>query len=268
LSLVLLAASAAMAQAPSQGTGYTPREGQPGKDVIWLPTQDPVVDVMLNLAQVTAQDYVIDLGSGDGRLVIAAAKRGARSLGIEYDPGLVELAKRNADRAGVAETAQFVKADIFASDFSQASVITMFLLPELNLKLRPQILQLRPGTRIVSNTFPMGDWQPDETVDVEKECVTHCTGLLWIVPATVDGAWKLGTGQLALTQTFQTFSGTYRVAGKQIEIRDGKLRGDQVSFALEDAVYTGRVLGGRMEGGFTSPRGTGAWSAVHDGPRP
>lgn len=168
LGLFLLFA-VAYAHAQTGDKDYQPMEGQPGKDVIRLPTEQALADKMLNLAQVTPQDYLIDLGSGDGRLVITAAKRGARALGIEYNPDRVALSKRNATREGVGDRAQFVHADIFESDFSHANVITMFLLPDINMKLRPIILNLQPGTRIVSNTFDMGDWPPDQTVTVTKE---------------------------------------------------------------------------------------------------
>ena len=267
LCMLLLATTAAVASAQSGGKEYAPTEGQPGKDVIWLPSRETVVDKMLGLARVTPQDYLIDLGSGDGRLVIAAAKRGARALGIEYNPDLVELSKRNAATEGVAGATQFVKADIFESDFSQASVITMFLLPELNLKLRPKLLQLKPGTRIVSNTFAMAEWMPDETAEVRGECATYCTALLWIVPANVDGEWRLGPSQLMLSQDFQTISGTLGPEDKRVPIRDGKLVGDRIAFAVDDVTYTGRVQGNVMQGEFRSPRGAGAWSASRVGPR-
>jgi SAM-dependent methyltransferase len=262
LGIVLLATTAAFAQTQPGAKEYTPREGQPGKDVVWIPTRGTVSDKMLDLAKVTPQDYVIDLGSGDGRMVIAAAKRGARALGIEYNPDLVELSKRNAAKEGVADKTQFVKADIFESDFSQASVISMFLLPELNLKLRPQLLNLKPGTRIVSNTFPMGDWTPDETVDAEGDCGTYCTALLWIVPAKVEGEWRLPGGQLVLTQSFQTVGGTIGVDGKSIPIDGGRLNGDRIAFTAGDVEYTGRVQGNVMRGEFKSARSTGSWSAV------
>jgi len=157
LSLLLIATAAAGQAAQTQ---FEPQVGQPGKDVVWVPTGQGLVDKMLDLAKATPQDYIIDLGSGDGRTVIAAAKRGARALGIEYNPDMVELSKQNAVKAGVTDRATFVKADLFETDFSQATVITMFLLPDINLKLRPKILALKPGTRVVSNTFDMGDWQP------------------------------------------------------------------------------------------------------------
>jgi SAM-dependent methyltransferase len=262
LALLLLTATAAFAQAQPEVKDYTPREGQAGKDVIWLPTRETVVDKMLDLAQVTPQDYVIDLGSGDGRTVIAAAKRGARALGIEYNPDLVEFAKRNAAKEGVSDRTHFIKADIFESDFSQASVITLFLLPELNLKLRPQILNLKPGTRIVSNTFPMGEWQPDQTADVTGECATYCTALFWIVPAKVEGEWKLPQGRLVLRQNFQTFSGTLDSDGTNMQIASGQLKGDVITFSAGGVVYTGRVRGNEMEGEFKASGKTGTWRAV------
>jgi precorrin-6B methylase 2 len=218
----------------------------------------------LNLAQVTSQDYVIDLGSGDGRIVITAAKRGARALGIEYNPDLVELSKRNAAREGVADKASFTKADIFESDFSAATVITMFLLPELNLQLRPVILNLKPGTRIVSNSIDMGDWAADQTVAVSKEegCDNnYCQAFLWIVPAKVEGTWKLPQGELALRQNYQMISGDLNSGANRISIADGRLSGDRISFRIGDAHYTGRVIGAAMEGTFKSGKNTAKWSA-------
>src|SRR5215813_4783356 len=148
---------------PAPAKEFEPRVGQEGKDVVWVPSPQPVVDKMLDMARVTPKDYVSDLGSGDGRTVITAAKRGAKALGIEYNPDMVELSKRNAAKEGVSDKASFVKADLFETDFSQAQVITMFLLPSINMKLRPKILDLKPGTRIVSNSFDMEDWKADET---------------------------------------------------------------------------------------------------------
>jgi len=262
LGIVLFAATAVFEQTPSAAQPYTPKEGQRGKDVVWVPTRDAVVDKMLDLAQVTPQDYVIDLGSGDGRLVIAAAKRGARALGIEYNPEMVELAKRNAAMEGVAAKTEFVKADIFESDFSRASVISMFLLPELNLKLRPQLLKLKPGTRIVSNTFPMGDWTPDESFDVAGDCGAYCTALLWIVPAQVEGRWKLPRGELVLTQTFQQLTGTLATDGKTMTVDRALLRGDRIAFTAGGVEYTGQVLGDAIQGEFRSAGTTGRWSAI------
>src|SRR5438132_1422345 len=202
LALSLLAIGG-FAQAQTTNAPFQPEVGQPGKDVVWVPTPQALVDKMLDMANVTARDYVIDLGSGDGRTVITAAKRGARALGIEYNPDMVRLSERHAVTEGLSARAKFGKADIFESDFSQASVITMFLLPEINLKLRPKILDLKPGTRIVSNTFSMDDWTPDETAVVSGDCVSWCTALFWIVPAKVEGAWQLPQGELNLRQQFQ-----------------------------------------------------------------
>jgi SAM-dependent methyltransferase len=261
---LLMVAIAPFAQALAGTKEFTPMEGQQGKDVIWLPTADSLVEKMLDLAKVTAQDYLIDLGSGDGRTVIAAAKRGARALGIEYNPDMVEYSKKNAAKAGVADRAQFVKADIFESDFSQANVITMFLLPELNLKLRPQILNLKPGTRIVSNTFTMGEWQPDDTVELSSapDCSTYCTALFWLVPAKVGGEWKLPQGQLSLRQEFQKVSGSLSSGGKSASITNGLLAGDQLSFSAGEAQYVGRVSGNTIQGTYKAGGNAGAWSAT------
>lgn len=262
LALSLLAGAAA-AQAPT-GKGYAPYEGQPGKDVVWVPSALALVNVMLELASVTPQDTVIDLGSGDGRLVIAAVKRGARALGIEYNPDMVELSRRNAAREGVADRARFVTADIFETDLSQASVITMFLLPQLNLRLRPRLLTLRPGTRIVSNTFTMGDWGVDGFADVTSRanCSDYCTALLWIVPTRVEGDWRLGEARLILRQQYQILSGTLERNGRSVPIREGRLRGEAIAFTVDKVKYTGRVSGGLMQGTGDA----GAWSASRIGP--
>jgi len=225
---------------------YKPEVGQEGKDVVWVPTPQALVDKMLDLAKVTPNDYVIDLGSGDGRTVITAAKRGAKAHGIEYNPDMVELSKRNAAKEGVSDKATFAKADLFESDFSQAQVITMFLLTSINAKLRPKILDLKPGTRIVSNTFDMGEWKPDETAKVSG-CESWCTAHLWIVPAKVDGTWKLPQGELSLKQTFQMISGTLK-NGNVITPISGKLNGDEISFTGGGAQYTGRVNGNTIDG--------------------
>lgn len=247
--------------------GFVPEVGQAGKDVVWVPTPQELVDTMLSIAHVTAQDFVIDLGSGDGRTVITAAKRGAKALGIEYNPNMVELSRKNADRAGVSAKAQFIEADLYEYDFSNATVITMFLLPEINLKLRPKLLNLKPGTRIVSNTFTMGDWEADLEVNTDDNWNSWNTALLWIIPAKVEGKWKLGTGELELTQQFQMVYGKYTVSGKSVTLTDGRLRGDEVTFKLGDAVYTGKVSGNRMSGKFSSTaKGTTSdWVATKTG---
>ncbi|MGH7828042.1 MAG: class I SAM-dependent methyltransferase [Candidatus Binatia bacterium] len=242
-------------------TEYQPQVGQEGKDVIWVPTPQALVDKMLDLAKVTPQDYVIDLGSGDGRTVITAAKRGARALGIEYNPEMVELSKRNAAKEGVGDRGSFVKSDLFESDFSQATVITMFLLPEINLKLRPKILDLKPGTRIVSNSFTMGEWKADEEATVKNGCASYCTALLWIVPAKVEGAWKVPQGELTLKQKFQMLSGTLKSGNVAAPITNGRLNGDQISFTAGGAQYTGRVSGNTIEGTVRSAGIDKNWTA-------
>ena len=240
-------------------TEFQPQVGQDGKDVIWVPTPQALVDKMLDMAKVTPKDYVIDLGSGDGRTVITAAKRGAKALGIEYNPDMVELSKRNAAKEGVSDKASFVKADLFESDFSQAQVITMFLLSSINMKLRPKILDLKPGTRIVSNTFDMADWKPDESATLPG-CNSWCTAHLWIVPAKVDGNWASPQGELTFKQTFQNISGTLKSADAVTPI-NGKLNGDQISFTAGNVTYTGRVNGSSMEGNA----GGAKWNATRTG---
>lgn len=227
---------------------FQPRYGQPGKDVVWIPSADAVVEAMLGLAHVTADDFVIDLGSGDGRTVIAAACRGARALGIEFDPGLVDVSKAAAEAAGVASRATFVNGDIFESDLSRATVVTMFLLPSLNLQLRPVLLRLAPGTRIVSNTFDMGDWLPDLTAPALGPCEEWCLALLWVVPAPVHGTWRLPGASLTLVQRFQFVSGTLAAGGRTQAVENGRLRGDAVSFSVGDTWYVGRVAGDEMSG--------------------
>ena len=236
---------------------FTPRSGQAGKDVVWVPTPQALVDSMLSMAKVTSADYVIDLGSGDGRLVITAAKRGTTALGIEYNPDMVELARRNAMEEGVSARAKFEEADIFETDFSKATVITLFLLSDLNLKLRPTILDMKPGTRIVSNTFGMNDWNPDQTLQGISD-TSWSTAHLWIVPAKVDGAWKFDGGQIKFTQQFQHITGTLTMGGKDMEL-SGKLNGDKISFNAGNMEYTGTVSGNTISGAIS---GGGSWNAT------
>jgi SAM-dependent methyltransferase len=251
--------ASACAQAQSGESEYQPQVGQEGKDVIWVPTPQSLVDRMLDIAKVTSRDYVIDLGSGDGRTVITAAKRGARALGIEYNPDMVELSKRNAAKAGVSDRTNFVKADLFESDFSKATVITMFLLPDINIRLRPKILDLKPGTRVVSNSFTMGDWKADDTAMVKDGCVSYCTAYLWIVPAKVEGTWQLDDGTLSLKQTYQMISGSLRRGNNTIQIANGKLHGDQIVFNAGGSVYHGAVAGNSIAGTISSG---GNWRAT------
>jgi 16S rRNA G966 N2-methylase RsmD len=261
LGLCLINASV-LAQAQPAAKPFEPQVGQQGKDVIWVPTPQSLVDKMLEIAKLTPNDYLIDLGSGDGRTVITAASRGARAMGIEYNPDMVELSKKNAEKAGVAAKASFAKADLFESDFSQATVITMFLLPSINLKLRPKILDLKPGTRIVSNTFSMAEWEADETASVNDENAgTWRTALLWIVPAKVEGAWRLPQGDLELKQSFQMISGTLKAGGNAVPIANGRLRGAEISFTAGGATYSGRVNGNEITGSVKSGSNTSSWTA-------
>jgi hypothetical protein len=241
-----VAMNVALAQ-PAQKP-FEPTVGQDGKDVIWVPTPQALVDKMLDMAKVTAADKVVDLGSGDGRTVITAAKRGATAHGIEYNPKMVELSKFNAEKEGVAGKATFENADIFKTDFSKADVVTMFLLTSLNAKLRPTILDMKPGTRVVSNTFDMGDWKADEEAVVTEGCTSYCKAYFWIVPAKVDGAWMTGRGELTLKQTYQTFTGTLKNGNVITPVTDGKLRGDEITFTAGGTEYSGKVNGSTIEG--------------------
>jgi precorrin-6B methylase 2 len=241
--IALLVAASAFAQAtatqekPKPAEQFEPRVGQPGKDVVWVPTPQALVDKMLDMAKIGPNDFLMDLGSGDGRTVITAAKRGTRAMGVEYNPDMVELSKRNAAKENVTDKATFVQGDLFKADLSKATVITMFLLPSINMQLRPSLLNLKPGTRIVSNTFTMEEWQADETQSVTDNCSSWCTALLWIVPAKVQGTWKTPQGNMTLTQQFQTLTGSLNGTA----ISAGKLNGDQISFTAGGTTYNGRV---------------------------
>jgi len=261
---VLTLGMAAMAAGVfAQQPKFEPQVGQPGKDVVWVPTSQVVVDTMLNLAKVTAKDVVYDLGSGDGRTVITAAKRGARAKGIEYNPDMVELSKQNAAKEGVTDRATFVKADLFETDFSEATVITMFLLPSINLKLRPKILDMKPGTRVASNSFTMGEWQDDETatMDAKDGCTYWCVAHFWIVPAKVQGNWRIGQGELAIKQEFQMLSGSLTADGRSVPIA-GRMRGELITFTAGGAEYSGRVNGNAMEGMRKVGSASAAFSAA------
>jgi SAM-dependent methyltransferase len=259
---LVLAGGMAAAQARSADKEFEPRVGQAGKDVVWVPTPETMVEKMLDLAKITPRDYLIDLGSGDGRTVIAAARRGARGLGIEYNPDMVELSKHNAAKAGVADKAIFVRGDIFASDLSKATVITMFLLADLNVKLRPKILALAPGTRIVSNTFAMGAWVADRIVAVEEDCRDYCVAYFWIVPANVEGRWQWSQGEIRLRQSFQKITGTIRSDTGVTEVLDGSIEGNRISFSAGDTEYIGHVTGNRIEGIARRSTGILDWSAT------
>ncbi len=257
------AAGAVAAQAADKP--FEPYSGQPGKDVVWVPTAQPMVDKMLDLAKVPKDDVHFDRGSGDGRTVITATKRGAKSTGIEYNPDMVELSKANAIKAG-APNAVFMKADLFETDFSHATVVTLFLLPDINLKLRPKILNMKPGTRIVSNTFTMGEWKDDDTSTVEESqgCSYYCTAHLWIVPAKVAGTWQMGQGELTLSQEFQMLGGSLKMGDKSVPLRDGRMRGEFIHFSAGGVDYAGRVSGNSMSGTIGGAGG-GTWTATRGG---
>jgi hypothetical protein len=246
--------------ANAQQQPYQPEVGQEGKDVIWVPTPNELVSAMLDLAEVTSDDVLMDLGSGDGRIVIAAAKRGVHATGIEYNPDMVALSKRNAESAGVSEKATFVNADLFATDLSKATVITMYLLPQLNLKLRPTILGLKPGTRVASHAFNMGDWQYDQTVERDGR-----TAYLWIVPAKVDGTWIWASGgktmELRLTQNYQMVEGTLKIDEKTQAIKNGRLVGKSISFICGNEEFSGQVDGRSIAGRVKANGSEQKWSA-------
>jgi hypothetical protein len=251
ITAAFLASAVATTGATAAQQDYTPSVGQEGKDVIWVPTPQQLVERMLEMAGTKPTDYVIDLGSGDGRTVITAAKKfGARALGIEYNADMVELAKRAAAKEGVSDKAQFMQADIFQTDFSKATVLTLYLLPSLNVKLRPTILNMRPGTRVVSHAFTMDDWQADQVDSADGR-----TAYMWIVPAKVGGTWKVdvtGAGarsyETTFNQQYQNVSGNARGDGKAVQVSNGKLRGETITFSLDGREFNGRVNGNRIEG--------------------
>lgn len=268
----------ARAQQNAGTPNFVPQVGQQGKDVIWVPTPDALVDRMLRMAQVGPNDQVVDLGSGDGKIVIAAARDfKARSLGVEFNPDMVTLARRNAEKAGVSNLARFEHGDIFQFDYSFANVVTMYLLPGLNLKLRPTLLKMRPGTRLVTHQFTMGSWEPDDSSTVDGR-----PGYLWIVPASVGGGWKLtttdarGSSEAAatFTQAFQQVSGTARLGPIDGRMRNVRLTGDRLSFELMDdkgviRAYDGRVAGERIDGATRAADGTaGTFVAQRTGAAP
>ena len=255
----LLQSLLALCFVPLAGLAQTPYEpivGQEGRDVVWVPTPYVTVEKMLDVAKVTPQDYVMDLGSGDGRNIIAAAKRGARALGVEYNSDLVEYSRRVAAKEGLAEKALFVQGDMYEADISQATVLALFLLPENLDKLTPKFLALKPGTRIVVNHFWVDGWTADETQRAEGDCGSWCTVLLFIVPADAAGNWRMPQGEITLVQKFQTLSGTLSAGGNATPITNGRLQGDRISFTAGSATYTGRVSGDAMRGD------NGAWAAA------
>jgi SAM-dependent methyltransferase len=253
------ACAAAQTVAPRE---YEPEIWQAGKDVVWVPMAKEQVEKMLDLAKLTPEDFVVDLGSGDGVTVIAAAKRGVRAMGVEFNPDLVAFARRQAERAGVGDKTTFFQGDLFQADLSRATVVTLFLLDELNVKLRPTLLALKPGTRVLSNTFRMGDWQPDAAEPAPRGCLNWCWLYLWIVPARVEGAWRSSQGELVLRQEYQKITGAFGAGPLALTVSEGRLNGDQLLFTAGGAQYRARVTGDVIEGTITTDGGIRLWKAV------
>ena len=266
LTAALIGDASALTRAECE-RDYKPQVGQAGKDVVWVPTPDELVQRMLRMAKVTPQDIVFDLGAGDGKIAIAAGKLGANSVGIEYNPDMAKLASCLVTAEGVGNKTKIIQGDIFKEDFSKATVITMYLLPELNLCVRHRILGMKPGTRVTSHQFTMGDWEADETSEFE-----YRTAYLWIVPARVDGTWVLrdasgASTAVSLTQTFQKLTGDVVSGAPKQPLVGATLRGDQLRFAFNDdkgvtRSFTGTVRGnelvGTLKSGSVETKVTGA----------
>jgi SAM-dependent methyltransferase len=250
LCLLLLPHGKSWAQATTSQEPYKPTVGQQGKDAVWVPTSEAMVERMLDHAGVTSKDFVIDLGSGDGRTIIAAAKRGARGRGVEYNADLVEYSKRKAAEAGVADKATFVQGDMYQADISDATVLALFLLPSNVERLVPKFLELPPGTRIVANTLWVNDWTPDDTQTQEQDCDNWCTSKLFIIPARVAGSWRLqkADGVLSLSQRYQMIEGTYTPPSGSPLAVIGRLRGRYLTLTIEGLEYAGAVNGDRIDG--------------------
>jgi len=263
LSVILAAGQLLSQQNRQANKEFEPEVGQEGKDVVWVPTPQALVDKMLELAQAKPGDLLVDLGSGDGRTVITAAKKGIKAIGVEYNPDMVALSYKNAEKEGIKDKVEFINGDLFEYDFSRATVVTMFLLPDINLRLRPQILEMKPGTRIVTNTFTMGDWTPDDTARADDESTYWNTAYLWIVPAKVEGRWKLQpAGELVFLQEFQMVKGEIISGGKKETFSDGKIRGDEITFTAGNIVYKGKIRGNVIEGTAENGKSITKWTAT------
>jgi hypothetical protein len=239
-------------------TPYAPVQGQAGKDVIWIPTPEGLIDKMLTAANVTHQDKVFDLGAGDGIIAITAARKyNAQSVGIEFNPDMAQFARRKVAEAGLTDKVRIITGDIFQEDFSSATVVTLYLMPHLNMKLRPTLLKMKPGTRIVSHAFTMGEWEPDETMSYR-----HSLGYFWVVPAQIEGAWVMngmdgGPIRLNMSQSFQNIGGTLTRGGQTFAMLGARLRGDEVKFQFitpdrKVHAFSGRVDGRRLTGTVVS----------------
>jgi SAM-dependent methyltransferase len=226
---------------------------------MWIPTPQGLIDKMLEVARVGSDDLVFDLGAGDGIIAITAAGRlGARAVGIEYNPQLADFARRKVNEAGLNSKVRIITGDIFKEDFSAATVVTLYLYPDLNMRLRPTILAMKPGTRVVSHAFTMGDWEPDETVSHQS-----ARAFYWMVPAQVEGEWTLngldsGPVKLSLRQSFQQIGGIATVQGVSQPLVGARLRGDELSFKMslpdrQQASFTGRVSARTITGTINTP---------------
>ncbi|WP_353237159.1 class I SAM-dependent methyltransferase [Limnohabitans sp.] len=239
-------------------TAYEPVRGQAGKDVIWIPTPPGLIDKMLSTAKVTDQDRLFDLGAGDGIIAITAARQyGTQAVGIEYNPDMAQFARRKVAEAGVTDKVKIITGDIFKEDFSSATVVTLYLMPHLNLKLRPLLLKMKPGTRVVSHAFTMGDWEPDETMSYQ-----HSQGYFWVVPAQIEGNWVMtgmdgGPMRVSMSQSFQNIGGMLTRGSQNHAMLGARLRGDEVKFQFitQDRkvhAFSGRVEGRRITGTVVS----------------
>jgi SAM-dependent methyltransferase len=258
------------AQNENEPPVFVPYEGQAGKDVIWVPTPLALVNALLDKARVGPGDILVDLGSGDGRFVIEAARRGAMATGIEFNPEMVSLSVQKAKKEGLSDKAKFLNMDLFDYDLSNATVVSMYLLSELNLRLRPKLLDLKPGTRIVSNTFNLGTWMPDAEIhpnlnkaigndESESSYFDYSIGYFWIVPSKIEGTWEFRDGHLNIDQNFQLFHGNYIDKGKLYRIEEGKLAGSEISFTIGGVSYIGKVYDGQMDGSYFDGSSNISW---------
>jgi SAM-dependent methyltransferase len=259
--LFVVVSTAAAQQTPKP---FEPVSGQAGKDVVWVPSPPDMVNKLMELGGVTSNDFVIDLGSGDGRNVIAAAKLGARALGVEYNPDMVALSRKLAQDAGVGDKAQFEQADMYEYDISKATVMALFLLPVNMNRLAPKFYNLAPGSRIVANTFGIDGWEPDHriTLPAASECESWCEALLWIVPAKVAGTWAMPSGSLTLTQEYQAVQGTLTAGGESQTVVMGRLRGEEITFIAGGLNYKGLARGNTITGTVMTAKGEVPWTAT------
>jgi hypothetical protein len=260
LFLVLLTSwlNVACASTTATTATYEPVRGQAGKDVIWIPTPEGLIEKMLTTAKVSDQDKLFDLGSGDGIIAITAARKyGAQSVGIEFNPDMAQFARRKVAEAGMTDTVKIITGDIFQEDFSSATVVTLYLMPHLNMKLRPILLKMKPGTRVVSHAFTMDEWEPDEIMSHQS-----AQAYFWVVPAQIEGAWVMngiegGPFRVNMSQSFQNIGGTLTRGGQTLAMMGAKLRGEEIKFQFTTSdrkvhAFSGRLEGGRFKGTVVS----------------